>query len=80
MNPSNSTSRDYTLDAGQEDGVRPLGAEADSATPDATDTGPNAVTPARPDRALSTRAHPLPPTSPRMFPRVQRHPRIGRRA
>lgn len=38
---SNSTSREYTLDPGQEDGVRPVGSEAGSATADGTDTGPN---------------------------------------
>ncbi len=45
MNPSNSSSRDYTLDASQEDGVRPLSNDADPATADATDTGPNEVVP-----------------------------------
>lgn len=46
MNPSNSSSRDYTLDASQEDGVRPVSNDADPATADATDTGPNEVVPA----------------------------------
>ena len=45
MNSSNRTSRDHTADASQADGIRPVSMEADSATPDATDTGPKAVVP-----------------------------------
>jgi uncharacterized integral membrane protein len=40
MNPSNSNSRDYTLDAREADGVRPVDGPP---APDATDTGPNPV-------------------------------------
>jgi len=51
MNSSNSNSRDYTLDASQADGVRPVD---DPPTPDATDTGPNAVVPATGQRVVPT--------------------------
>ena len=50
MNPSNSNSRDYTLDARQADGVRPL---KDSSAPDATDTGPNPVVPVTGQRVVA---------------------------
>jgi uncharacterized integral membrane protein len=63
MNPSNSTSREYALDASQEDGVRPVSAEAESVTADATDTGPNEVIPATGHRVVDTPA-PLPDPSP----------------
>lgn len=53
MNSSNRTSRDHTPDAGQADGVRPVSMEADSATPDATDTGPNAVVPVTGQRVVA---------------------------
>lgn len=43
MNSSNSSSREYTLDERQADGVRPVSDAGGSATPDATDTGPNDV-------------------------------------
>jgi uncharacterized integral membrane protein len=45
MNPSNSSSRDYTLDASQADGVRPVDDGSGPESRDATDTGPNAVVP-----------------------------------
>ena len=51
MNPSNSNSRDYTLDARQADGVRPVD---DPPEPDATDTGPNAVVPVTGQRVVAT--------------------------
>jgi uncharacterized integral membrane protein len=52
MNPSNSSSRDYTLDPSQEDGIRPVSPEAEPATADATDTGPNEVTAATGHRVV----------------------------
>ena len=54
MNPSNSNSRDYTLDARQADGVRPVDPETGPSTPDATDTGPNAVVPVTGQRVVAT--------------------------
>jgi uncharacterized integral membrane protein len=54
MNPSNSNSRDYTLDASQADGVRPVDPEIGPSTPDATDTGPNAVVPVTGQRVVAT--------------------------
>ena len=62
MNPSNSSSRDYTLDPSQEDGVRPVNTEADPVTADATDTGPNEVTPATGHRVVDMNP-PAPATS-----------------
>jgi len=62
MNPSNSASREYALDASQEDGVRPVSAETDPATSDATDTGPNEVMPATGHRVVDT-SQPVPSTS-----------------
>lgn len=52
MNASNNSSRDYALDPSQEDGVRPVNTEADPVSADATDTGPNEVTPAAGHRAV----------------------------
>jgi uncharacterized integral membrane protein len=52
MNPSNSSSRDYTLDPSQADGVRPVSTEADPVTADVTDTGPNEVIPATGHRVV----------------------------
>ncbi len=54
MNPSNSNSRDYTLDSSQADGVRPVNPGTGSSAPDATDTGPNAVVPATGQRVVSS--------------------------
>jgi uncharacterized integral membrane protein len=51
MNRSNSNSRDYTLDAREADGVRPVD---DPPTPDATDTGPNALVPETGERVVAT--------------------------
>ena len=62
MNPSNSSSRDYALDPSQEDGVRPVNTEADPVTADATDTGPNEVTPATGHRVVDMNP-PAPATS-----------------
>jgi uncharacterized integral membrane protein len=50
MNPSNSNSRDYTLDAGQADGVRPVN---DPPAPDVPDTGPNPVVPVTGHRVVA---------------------------
>lgn len=54
MNASDSASRDYILDPSQPDGVRPVSMEADPVTADATDTGPNEVTPATGHRVVDT--------------------------
>ena len=63
MNPSNSNSRDYTLDAREADGVRPLDPETGPSTPDATDTGPNATVPVTGQRVVaSSPAGPSPTT------------------
>ncbi len=45
MDPSNGTSREYMIDPDQDDGIRPVSAEADAGAPDTTDTGPNTAAP-----------------------------------
>jgi uncharacterized integral membrane protein len=62
MNPPNSTSRDYTLDPSQDDGVRPVSTQTDPVPADATDTGPNQVTPATGQRVVDMNP-PAPDTS-----------------
>lgn len=73
MNTSKRTSRDYTLDASHEDGVRPV-TEAESATPDATVTEPNPATQVAPS--------PLPAKGPQDVPigasPADRAPRLTR--
>ncbi len=82
MNPSNSASRDYTLDPSQDDGVRPVSTESDPVSADVTGTGPNEVTPA-PEAEAAATSSPAPATPASRLPSdgassADRAPRLTR--